>query len=249
MKIGTSNSKSFESHPEYSGQAVCVDVTPLKSVQTDYGPKEQFKLVFETTEMRQDGKPYLVWSRGFTPSLGEKAALRGFLKQWLGRELTAAEEQEFDTETLIGRPASLVIVHNEGRNGETYANIGLIRPDKSATPLSPSGKYVRVKDRQDKDATFSRVAQPARQAEPAQGAPASNGWEFTKVHVGRHKGVELCELDTTAVKSLYENWLPIARAMDKPLKADRDLMAALDQAAVQLGFNPPQQPEDNELPY
>jgi len=107
---------------------------------------------------------------------------------------------------------------------------------------------VRVKDRQDKDATFSRVAQPARQAEPPQAAPASNGWEFTKVHVGRHKGVELCELDTTAVKSLYENWLPIARAMDKPLKADRDLMAALEEAAVHLGFTQPAADSD-ELPY
>ncbi len=249
MKIGTSNSKSFESHPEYSGPAVCVDVTPLKTVQTDYGPKEQFKLVFETNEKRQDGKPYLVWSRGFTPSLGEKAALRSFLKQWLGRELTAAEEHEFDTETLIGRSANLVVVHNEGRNGETYANIGLIRPDKSGSPLSPSGKYIRVKDRQDKDATYSRVAQPTSQPEPATGAPASTGWEFTKVHVGRHKGVELCELDTTAVRGLYDNWLPIAREMDKPLKADRELMAALEQAAVQLGFHKPQQPEDNDLPY
>ena len=87
MKIGTSNSKSFESHPEYSGPAVCVDVTPLKTVQTDYGPKEQFKLVFETNEKRQDGKPYLVWSRGFTPYLGEKAALRSFLKYLAKRDI------------------------------------------------------------------------------------------------------------------------------------------------------------------
>ncbi len=231
MKIGTSNSKPFESHPEYSGPAVCVDVTPLKTVQTDYGPKDQFKFVFETSEMRQDGKPYLVWSRGFTPSLGEKAALRAFLKQWFGREINATEAQDFDTETLIGRPANLVIVHNGGRNGEVYANIGLIRPDKSATSLSPSGNYVRVKDRQDSDASFKRVSQSVTQAtQPA------DDWHFTKVHVGKHKGLDICELDQASLKSLYENWMPIGKALQKPLKADRDLIYALEKVAEEFGF-------------
>ncbi len=240
MKLSAQSNKPFEAHPEYTGPAVCVDVTPLKTVPTDYGPKEQFRLVFETPELRDDGRPYLVWSRGFTPSLGEKAALRSFLRQWFGRDLSAQELAELDTETLIGRTAHLVIVHNEGRGGETYANIGLIRPDKTGSKLAPSGKYVRVKDRQDKDATFSRVAQPA--------AEAASGWQFTRVHVGKHKGVELSDLDETAVRGLYENWLPIARAMDKPLKADRDLMAALEQAAAHLGITQPPADSD-EVPY
>jgi len=89
MKLSAQSNKPFEAHPEYTGPAVCVDVTPLKTVPTDYGPKEQFRLVFETTELRDDGRPYLVWSRGFTPSLGEKAALRSFLRQWFGRDLSA----------------------------------------------------------------------------------------------------------------------------------------------------------------
>ena len=91
MKLSAQANKPFDTHPEYNGLAVCVDVTPPKTVQTDYGPKEQFRLVFETTQLREDGRPYLVWSRGFTTSLGEKAALRAFLKQWFSRDLTAAE--------------------------------------------------------------------------------------------------------------------------------------------------------------
>ena len=243
MKLTAQSNKPFDTHPEYNGNAVCVDVTPPKTVQTDYGPKEQFRFVFETTQLRDDGKPYLVWSRGFNTTLGEKSALRAFLKQWFGRDLTTAEQQEFDTDTLIGRTAQIVIVHNDGRNGETYANIGLIRPDKSGAGLKPSGKYTRVKDRQDKDSSYNRVSQPASQdTQPA------DDWHFTKVHVGKHQGLELCELDQAAVRSLCENWLPIAKAMAKPLKADRDLMAALEQAASEMGISQPA-PQADDIAY
>ena len=244
MKLTTQSNKPFDTHPEYNGLAVCVDVTAPKTVQTDYGPKEQFRFVFETTQLRDDGKPYLVWSRGFNTTLGEKSALRAFLKLWFGRDLTAAEQQEFDTETLIGRTAQIVIVHNEGRNGETYANIGLIRPDKSGAGLKASGKYIRVKDRQDKDASYNRVPQPA----PQDTQPADD-WRFTKVHVGKHQGLELCELDQAAVCGLYENWLPIAKALVKPLKADRDLMAAVEKAAVEFGLTKPAAPESDDIAY
>ena len=243
MKLTAQSNKPFDTHPEYNGNAVCVDVTPPKTVQTDYGPKEPFRFVFETTQLRDDGKPYLVWSRGFNTTLGEKSALRAFLKQWFGRDLTTAEQQEFDTDTLIGRTAQIVIVHNDGRNGETYANIGLIRPDKSGAGLKPSGKYTRVKDRQDKDSSYNRVSQPASQdTQPA------DVWRFTKVHVGKHQGLELCELDQAAVRSLCENWLPIAKAMTKPLKADRDLMAALEQAAPEMGIPQPA-PQADDIAY
>jgi hypothetical protein len=243
MKLTAQSNKPFDTHPEYNGNAVCVDVTPPKTVQTDYGPKEQFRFVFETTQLRDDGKPYLVWSRGFNTTLGEKSALRAFLKQWFGRDLTTAEQQEFDTDTLIGRTAQIVIVHNDGRNGETYANIGLIRPDKSGAGLKPSGKYTRVKDRQDKDSSYNRVSQPASQdTQPA------DDWRFTKVHVGKHQGLEIYELDQAAVRSLCENWLPIAKAIAKPLKADRDLMAALEQAASEMGIPQPA-PKADDIAY
>jgi hypothetical protein len=244
MKLTAQSNKPFDTHPEYNGNAVCVDVTPPKTVQTDYGSKEQFRFVFETTQLRDDGKPYLVWSRGFNTTLGEKSALRAFLKQWFGRDLTTAEQQEFDTDTLIGRTAQIVIVHNDGRNGETYANIGLIRPDKSGAGLKPSGKYTRVKDRQDKDSSYNRVSQPA-----SQDTQPVDDWRLTKVHVGKHQGLELCELDQAAVCGLFENWLPIAKAMTRPLKADRDLMVAVEKAAVEFGLTKPAAPESDDIAY
>ena len=237
MKLSATGSTTpFEAHPEYDGQAVCVDVTPLKKTQSAYGERETFRVVFETRELRQDGKPFLVFSRSFTPSLHEKAALRAFLKQWFGRDLTTAEQNEFDTEALIGRPARVSVVHNE-YNGQTYANIGLIRPDKSGDPLKPSGKYVRQKDRQNNDEKF----RPASNS-----GEASSDWRRVKVHVGKHSGIDLGELDRESVEALLTKWLPAAVEMEKPLKADRELIAALQQAKAALGS---EDDEDENEPF
>jgi hypothetical protein len=241
MKLSATGSTTpFEAHPEYDGQAVCVDVTPLKKTQSTYGDRETFRIVFETRELRQDGKPYLLFSRGFTPSLHEKAALRQFLKQWFGRDLTVAEQDEFDTESLIGRPARVSVVHND-HNGQTYANIGLIRADKSGDPLKPSGKYTRQKDRQNHgDEKF-------RPASNGNDAGAQSDWRRVKVHVGKHAGIDLCELDRDSVDKLFNNWLPIALEMPKPLKADRDLIAALQQAKQAMDAN--QAVEEDDIPF
>jgi hypothetical protein len=237
MKLSASGTTTpFEAHPEYDGQAVCVDVTPLKKTQSAYGERETFRVVFETSELRQDGKPFLLFSRSFTPSLHEKAALRAFLKQWFGRDLTTAEQNEFDTESLIGRPARVSVIHSD-YNGTTYANIGLIRADKSGEPLKPSGKYVRQKDRQNNDEKFRQASNSGE---------ASSDWRRVKVHVGRHAGIDLGELDRESVEALASKWLPTALEMEKPLKADRELIAALQQAKQALSS---EGEEDSNEPF
>jgi len=240
MKI-SKKSQSFEPHPEYTGKAVCVDVTPLKKTETAFGPKETFKFVFETTVLRQDGSPYCVWSRGFTASLHEKAALTQFLKKWFGRALTATEEESFDTEDLVGRPAEIVITHEEGRTGEVYASIALIRPDRTSTPLKPSGKFVRAKDRAPKDAEFRRTEEPAnapaRESTPEAAAPHGEApleWQTVRVHVGNNKGLELGDLDRRAVLALIEHWIPEARTQKRLSADDRRLIAALEAVQAEI---------------
>jgi hypothetical protein len=68
MKI-TSKTSEFQSCPEYIGRAVCVDVTPLKKMQSSFGEREVFKVVFETTSERPDGSKFCVWSNFLAPSL------------------------------------------------------------------------------------------------------------------------------------------------------------------------------------
>lgn len=224
MKL-TKKNKSFEPAPEYSGPAICIDVTSPKTVETAFGPKEQFKLIFEIGSLREDGTPFCVWSRGFVPSLHEKAALAQFLRKWFGRSLTAAEEAEFDTEDLVGKTAEITVVHEEGRNGEVYANIALIRPDRSGKPLTQSGKFIRMKDRPAKDAEFHRT-------EPA--PKEDSDWRRVKVHVGRHSGLDLGDLNRASVQALIERWLPETKAKEKTTADDRRLIAALESADAEL---------------
>ena len=225
MKL-SKKSQSFEPCPEYSGKAVCVDVTPLKKTETAYGVKETFKCVFETTLLRQDGSPYCVWSRGFTASLHEKSAFAQFLKKWIGRALTATEEEAFETEDLVGKSAELVITHEEGRTGDVYASIALIRPDRTGKPLTPSGKFTRAKDRAPKDAEF-------RRAEQAPNEDAFD-WRSVKVHVGNHKGLDMGDLDRAAVNALITRWLPTVKAQEKTTADDRRLMAAVEAADAEI---------------
>ncbi|MEZ5275512.1 MAG: hypothetical protein R3F07_03925 [Opitutaceae bacterium] len=243
MKISNTNSGGFKPCPDYSGSAVCVDVTPPQTVHSQYGDRKVFKVVFEVDEAREDGKRFAVWSAPFTPNLGEKANFRKFTRSWFGRDLTAQELDEFETEDLIGKPAHLVVSQQEAENGNTYSNIVVIKPDKSTSPLKPSGDFVRKKDREDKPtegsgSRYSRVEQP-------EGASRED-WMKTKVHVGKHEGVELGELDEDAVITLIENWLPGFRGTKKPRAADKRLAAALVEAEKALNTTAE---EEEESPY
>ncbi len=229
MKI-KSNSGNFQPCPEYTGPAVCVDVTPLKTVQTQFGPKEKFRFVLEIGELKEDGTPWCVWSAPFTPSYHENSALRPFLRKWMGRELSAEEVKSFDTEELLGRPAQITVIH-EHRDGEVFANIALIQPDKSAQPLKASGKFVRMKDRPAKGTNGTegsyRRAESQKSEDGGQTAEASH-FGATKIHVGKCKGLEVRDLAPEQVGALVENWLPAAKANAKPTADDKRLIAALE---------------------
>ena len=70
--------KEFKPCPEYSGRAVCVDVSPLKEYETEYGVKKKFKFAFELDlidDSRDPVQPWVVLSKPLVPSLHEKAAL------------------------------------------------------------------------------------------------------------------------------------------------------------------------------
>lgn len=152
MIISNKSKEGFTPVEEGTWRAVCVDVTPLVKKERQYGVKEEFRIVFETNAAElSNGNRQCVWSRGFTPSLNEKSNLRKFLHQWRGRDLTETEENGLDTETLIGQPATLVIVHQHGDKGEVYANIVACIPYRGKDPLIPSGKFIRKKDRRENE--------------------------------------------------------------------------------------------------
>ena len=254
----TGGKKDFAPCPEFSGRAVCVDVTPLKEYETEYGIKQKFKLAFEI-ELQDDSRdpvqPWVVFTKPMVPSLHEKAALTKFLKDWFGRKLTDQENKSLDLESMIGRPASLVIGHELSADGsKTYANIKLIMAHKAGEPLAASGLWVRLQDRPAKDGDAK--AAPATgdssfRKTSGGGQPATDDPSKVKVHVGKHKGIELRELTEESITSLIEHWLPKARAEVKQTADDKRLINGLtwyqtkfkadEEAQVKL--------EEDDLPY
>lgn len=223
MKLSEKRNSTFTPHPETDGpiKAVLVDVTELKKRMTQYGEKEEFRFVFETEAYDDENdRNFCIWSRGYTASLNEKAALRKDLKKLMGRDLTAAELDEFDLEALIGHGVKLIIQH-EHKDDRTYANISFMAPDKDKA-LKPSGKYIRQRDRD----TAAPAAQTEEKAE-------ESGWETVTVHVGKYKGKQLGQVDEAGVAKLIEGWLPKAKAAGA--SEDAALIAALTELAEILG--------------
>jgi hypothetical protein len=226
MKLSEKKQSNFTPHPETEGpiKAVLVDVTELKKRMTQYGEKDEFRLVFETEVMDEENdRRFCIWSRGYTPSLNEKAALRRDLKKLMGRDLTSLELDEFDLEALIGHGVKLIIQH-EHKDDKTYANISFMSPDRDKTTLKPSGKYIRIRDR-DTDGASGNSNSEAKSEQP--------GWETVMVHIGKYKGKKLGEVDEAGAAKLIEGWLPKAKADGKA--EDAALVAALTELADILG--------------
>jgi hypothetical protein len=254
----TGGKKDFAPCPEFSGRAVCVDVTPLKEYETEYGVKQKFKFAFEI-ELQDDSRdpvqPWVVFTKPMVPSLHEKAALTKFLKDWFGRKLTDQENKSLDLESLIGRPASLVIGHEQSADGsKTYANIKLIMAHKAGEPLAASGLWVRLQDRPAKDGDSK--AAPATgdssfRKTSGGGQPATDDPSKVKVHVGKHKGIELRELTEESITSLIEHWLPKARAEVKQSADDKRLINGLTwyQAKFKAAEEAQMKLEQDDIPY
>lgn len=248
-----SKKANFDPCPEFMGKGVCVDVTPLQESQGKFGTQQTFRIVFEIDMDKEDreGERWCVWSRQFTPSLSEKANLRKFLRGWFGQDLTKEQLDAFETESLIGKPAQLVVVH-EHKDAEVYANIASCTPDKSGSSLVPTGKYVRKQDRPQNGASASssgsnggagyrRAEQPTPSA-----TPEKVDYGLVKVHVGRFVGLELRDLAPDQVQKLVDNWLPTTKAQPKQTADDKRLIAALESwKANQTAAKK----ENDDLPY
>jgi hypothetical protein len=230
--------------PEYTGRAVCVDITPLKTYETEYGPKQKFKIAFEIDlldKTRNPVQPWVVMTAPMTASLHEKAGLTKFLRDWHGRALTAEETTSLDLDSLIGRPATVVIVHEQSQDGtKTFSNIKLIMAHKSGEPLKPSGLWIRMEDRPPKeDDDKVKTVVPAT-ATPVAISPI-------KVHVGKFKGVPLSELTPDAVRGLAEHWLPKAKVSTGKTPEDIALIAGINWRLEELAKA--DEPNFDDVPF
>ena len=176
--------KKFDPCPAGMTRGVCVDVIDLGTLQFagNVEPKQYLRVVYETERRNKEGRRFVVahqfsasWGGGSKPS-----NLRKLVDQWLGRVHTDDELAKFDTESLIGRPALLNIVHRPNKTGQVYANVALVSPLLDGMePLAPSGQYVRDKDRPFAEQARQKMAE--RAANRSQGQAQPEAWEESQL--------------------------------------------------------------------
>ena len=152
----------FVPAPEGLHHSVCVDVVDLGIVESNWqgekSLKPKVKIVWQTKDKMQNGKPYMI-SKRYTNSSHPKAGLRIAVSSWRGKAFTDDEFEAFDLEKLIGACCQIQVFHNKV-DGETYANIQAIVPATGMVKFLAQD-YIRVKDRPD----YKPPAIPASQDE------------------------------------------------------------------------------------
>jgi hypothetical protein len=133
-------------------QGVGCDIIDLGMVATQFDGKPTTKhkvvLCWQVAEVDPEtGKPFVV-SKRYTASLYEMANLTKDLEGWRGRPFTAEEKRGFDLDNVLGVNGLLNIVHNQGKDGKTYANVAGVMPLPRNMPKLAVRDYIRVKDRQ-----------------------------------------------------------------------------------------------------
>lgn len=84
-----------------------------------------WEIADEFVEVDGEKKPR-VFSARYTASLNEKAILRRDLAAWRGRDFTEDELKAFDLRSIVGAPCFVQVIHKDGGNGKTYANLASI---------------------------------------------------------------------------------------------------------------------------
>lgn len=155
MKLQKS-SGNFQLAPEGTTRAVVVDVVDMGMQKDTFNEGElipKTRIVFQTEDEMDDGRPFIVSTYPVKQSINRKANLYDYIKSIIGRDL---EESDFDEEgdididnLLLGKNANITITHTD-KGDKHYANITKISPltnkDKKDADLVPRD-YVRQQDR------------------------------------------------------------------------------------------------------
>lgn len=121
--VRSSNRKqSFDLPSEGPHPANLVKVKDLGEVETKFEPKHRVRLIWKLKDEVNANRNPLFATQSFNLSFDPKSQLYKAVKQILG----CAPPPEFDLETLVGTEALVVIEHNVGADGETYANIAAV---------------------------------------------------------------------------------------------------------------------------
>lgn len=149
MPLTVSDSKPFVTDiPEDEYLAICIGIYDIGTVHSEKFGKdsERVLFLFEIPELKDpEGWPKTT-NKEYTASLDQKANLYKDIISWRGKGFGKDEMKNFSLKSFLGKPASLLIVHNRGKGDRAenvYANIqqirnlqrGVVAPQPSREPL------------------------------------------------------------------------------------------------------------------
>lgn len=85
-----------------------------------------WELSDETFEDKDGNTQPRTMSKQYTLSLHEKAGLTKMLQSWRGKPFTTEELKGFDLRQIVGKGCQLSVIHEQGKDGQTYANISAV---------------------------------------------------------------------------------------------------------------------------
>lgn len=246
------NSKEWENHPETDSfvRAVVCDVTDPVEKETKFGKKIQLRIVYQSELKNSEDKPFCVWSRPMTATLGSESKpsnLKKEIEAIIGKPIGPEELEALSDENvgldglLIGKPVRMLVEHADV-DGKTFANVGKLRPYNGDDPLKVAPDFVRAKDRKEKEGEAATYQKAGGDKEPER-----NDWATTKVHVPPYGGMPLSDLSSEDLNEVYESWVR-PRIKDKEMKLsadDKRLLAAFNKLIEEY----PDMIADAEIPF
>jgi hypothetical protein len=131
--IPQDENREFAPHPKGPVLARCIHVLDLGEMVKEWqgltSLKPGVQFVFYTGVTKENGEPFLLSSKEFTNSMGDKANLRKFLEAWRGAAYTDEQvKQPIDLSKLVGKACQLTIDHGISKKNRKYATIVSISP-------------------------------------------------------------------------------------------------------------------------
>lgn len=132
--VSANTEKTFDPIPEGPCAAVCFLMVDLglqvnkKFNSVSNRVQIGWEIPGETYKDKEGVERPRTIFKEYSMSFGEKSNLRKDLRSWRGRDFTPEELDAFDLKNIVGKACMLNIIHTEGSNGKTYANVGAVMP-------------------------------------------------------------------------------------------------------------------------
>ncbi len=123
----TGGGEDYQPMPEGSHAARCIEFIDLGTQQSEWQGKvkhsRRVRIGWEVPSERMgNGRPMTV-SKTYGAHLFDTSPLRKDLEGWRGKKFTPAEIDGWEAKQLMGKACLINVIHVEGKNGKTYANI------------------------------------------------------------------------------------------------------------------------------